>query len=136
VFVDFGSAAFFFVTLPASISSFNFFNRLNSPIHCSSVKLLTFAHLLFDPALGGHLKTGHWWTLQNRPTEENQNKSIYTLPEVVYANTFLKRSRWAYTNLTWAEDTATQGCDRSADSAAGMMGRCKPPFWQHSGAKR
>ena len=29
--------------------------------------------------LGGHLKTGHTWTLQNRPTERNQNKSIYTL---------------------------------------------------------
>jgi integrase/recombinase XerD len=28
--------------------------------------------------LGGHLKTGHRWTLQNRPMERNQNKSIYT----------------------------------------------------------
>jgi hypothetical protein len=28
--------------------------------------------------LGGRLKTGHRWTLQNRPTELNQNKSIYT----------------------------------------------------------
>jgi len=36
---------------------------------------------LFD--LGGHLKTGHTWTLQNRPTERNQNKSIYTLGDVV-----------------------------------------------------
>ena len=25
-----------------------------------------------------------------------------------------------YTDLTWAEDMATQGCDQSADSAAGM----------------
>jgi VIT1/CCC1 family predicted Fe2+/Mn2+ transporter len=33
--------------------------------------------------LGGHLKTGHTWTLQNRPTERNQNKSIYTLGDVV-----------------------------------------------------
>jgi hypothetical protein len=32
--------------------------------------------------LGGHLKTGHTWTLQNRPTEPNQNKSIYTPPDV------------------------------------------------------
>ena len=31
--------------------------------------------------LGGHLKTGHRWSLQNRPTERTQNKSIYTLPE-------------------------------------------------------
>ena len=39
-------------------------------------------------ALGGRLKTGHRWTLQNRPTEQNQNKSIYTLVEVVGANIF------------------------------------------------
>jgi len=40
--------------------------------------------------LGGHLKTGHTWTLQNRPTEQNQNKSIYTLLEAAQANAFLK----------------------------------------------
>jgi hypothetical protein len=38
--------------------------------------------------LGGHLKTGHSWTLQNRPTERNQNKSIYTPWEGVQANSF------------------------------------------------
>jgi hypothetical protein len=71
--------------------------------------------------LGGHLKTGHRWTLQNRPTEQSQNKSIYTLPEAAQANIFLKSDRdGVYTDFTWAEDTATQGCDRSADSAAGM----------------
>ena len=41
-----------------------------------------------------------------------------------------------YTGLTWAEDMATQGCDRSADSAAGMAGRREPPynnpFWRES----
>jgi hypothetical protein len=44
--------------------------------------------------------------------------------------------RWAtilrlvpfYTDLTWAEDRATQGCDLSADSAAGMAGRRQPPL--------
>ena len=41
----------------------------------------------------------------------------------------------AYTGFTWAEGTATQGCDRSADSAAGIMGWRKPPYEQHSGAK-
>ncbi len=40
--------------------------------------------------LGGHLKTGHTWTLQNRPTERNQNKSIYTARGGVRANTFLR----------------------------------------------
>jgi len=43
-----------------------------------------------------------------------------------------------YTDLTWAEDMATQGCDQSADPAAGMAGRRKPPqrkwlFWRQSG---
>ena len=33
---------FFPGALLESISRFNFFNRSNSPIHCSSVKLLTF----------------------------------------------------------------------------------------------
>jgi hypothetical protein len=29
--------------------------------------------------LGGHLKTGHTWTLQNRPTDAGQDTSIYNL---------------------------------------------------------
>jgi hypothetical protein len=40
----------------------------------------TFAGLL---ALGGHLKTGHTCSLQNRPTELAQNKSIYTVREAI-----------------------------------------------------
>ena len=38
--------------------------------------------------LGGHLKTGHTWSLQNRPTERTQNKSIYTLAVSISANLF------------------------------------------------
>src|SRR5580704_14331754 len=64
--------------------------------------------------LGGHLKTGHTWPLQNRPTELDQDKSIYNLPMAVSANIFsqsgLKR---AYTGQTWAEDMATRGRDQS-----------------------
>jgi hypothetical protein len=26
--------------------------------------------------LGGHLKTGHTWSLQNRPTDRTQNKFV------------------------------------------------------------
>ena len=44
--------------------------------------------------------------------------------------------RATYTEFTWAEGTATQGCDRSADLAAGMMGRRKAAlpatFWRKS----
>ncbi len=29
--------------------------------------------------LGGHLKTGHTWPLQNRPTDQTQDKICYTL---------------------------------------------------------
>ena len=42
-----------------------------------------------------------------------------------------------YTVGTWAEDTATQGCDRSADPAAGRRGGgsrpLNDPFWRESG---
>jgi hypothetical protein len=40
--------------------------------------------------LGGHLKTGHTWTLQKRPTERNQNKIIYTLRES-FGQTFFRQ---------------------------------------------
>jgi hypothetical protein len=35
--------------------------------------------------LGGHLKTGHRRTPENRPTERNRNNSSYILPGVVAA---------------------------------------------------
>jgi hypothetical protein len=38
--------------------------------------------------LGGHLKTGHTWPLQNRPTELNQDKSIYNPRTAFSANIF------------------------------------------------
>lgn len=36
-------------------------------------------HTSKEFVLGGHLKTGHQWTRQNRPTEASQDKSIYTV---------------------------------------------------------
>jgi hypothetical protein len=39
-------------------------------------------------SLGGHLKTGHTRTLQNRPTEPNQNKGIYTAQKAFWENIF------------------------------------------------
>jgi hypothetical protein len=38
--------------------------------------------------LGGHLKTGHTWPLQNRPTELDQDKNIYNPLTAVSANIF------------------------------------------------
>ena len=42
----------------------------------------------YPECLGGHLKTGHTWTLQKRPMERNQNKSICTLRDAVRARLF------------------------------------------------
>src|SRR2546430_1710076 len=39
-----------------------------------------------ERGLGGHLKTGHMWSPQNRPTERTQNKSSYTLSAAIPAN--------------------------------------------------
>jgi len=42
----------------------------------------------------------------------------------------------AYTGSTWAEDTAPQGCDRSAVPGAGMAWAAQAaPLRSHSGAK-
>ena len=84
------------------------------------------------------------WTSENRPYVDTSKPANGAEPEQEYLypaggcsckHFFDKRQRWTYTDLTWAEDMATQGCDLSADSTAGMRGRRKPPFWQHSGAK-
>ena len=44
------------------------------------------------------------------------------------ANIFVRKRRWLYTEHTGAEDTATQGCARSADTGAGMAGRLRSPL--------
>src|SRR5712691_139694 len=78
--------------------------------------------------LGGHLKTGQSGTLQNRPVERVQDSHSFTLPATLLARVFLLSSHLpVYTDLTWAADRATQGCDPSADPAAGMAGRRQPP---------
>ena len=38
--------------------------------------------------LGGHLKTGHTWPLQNRPTKLDQDKNIYNPLRAVSTNIF------------------------------------------------
>src|SRR5277367_2979659 len=57
--------------------------RLVSVICCSRVSID-----ILSKTLGGHLKTGHTWPLQNRPTELDQDKSIYNPPMAVSANIF------------------------------------------------
>ena len=72
------------------------------------------------PANEGHLK--------KRPTELRQDKGCYTSPAAVLAN--LSRSfDWLRPILgsTWAEDTAPQGCDRSAVQGPEWRGRREPP---------
>ena len=97
-----------------------------------------------DVSLERHVAVDPRWTSENRPYVDTSKPANGAEPEQEYLypaggcsckHFFDKRQRWTYTDLTWAEDMATQGCDLSADSTAGMRGRRKPPFWQHSGAK-
>jgi len=73
-----------------------------------------------------------------RPEEEKQARVTSTA--TVSTRVFLQfplgmQPHVIYTGFTWAEDRATQGCDPSADPAAGMAGRRqspqrKQPFWR------
>jgi hypothetical protein len=54
-------------------------------------------------------------------------QGICTVPRPVLTNIFRERQNWAHTDGTWAEGMATQGCDRSANSAAEMKGGAHPP---------
>jgi hypothetical protein len=74
--------------------------------------------------LGNHLKSGHTLSLQNRPTEVIQNKSSYSSLRSVL-QTFCKGA--GYTEHTCAEDTATQGCARSATRAPEWPGGLSRP---------
>jgi hypothetical protein len=50
------------------------------------------------------------------------------LPESSFSLSLLAKGSSAYIDLTWEEDTAKQGSDRSADPGVGMAGRhCQPP---------
>ena len=72
----------------------------------------------FPRILGGHLKTGHTWTLQNRPTKwRKSGQDLLYLVMLNSANIFCSGiDIWAYTIWAGAEGRATQGCDLSADS--------------------
>jgi hypothetical protein len=89
--------------------------------------------------LGGHLKTGHTWTLQNRPTERNQNKSIYTLREVVRATFFftISPSRFILTSpgrRTRQRRDATGAPTQLPEwlGAALAAPEAEMPFWRES----
>src|ERR1035437_6835061 len=89
--------------------------------------------MIFRSDLGGHLKTGHTWPLQNRPTKLSQDKSIYNPPMAISANIFCNPARTAYTGETWTEDTARQGCDQSADPGPEWRAVQAAPPGSHSG---
>ena len=87
------------------------------------------------PASRGHLKTGQLSASRTTcfyPTCDRSGKFFFRGANPLYKGSSV------YTDLTWAEGTATQGCDRSTDPAAGMAGRRQPPqknepFWRESG---
>jgi hypothetical protein len=68
------------------------------------------------------------WTSENRPYVDTSKPANGAEPEQEYlypekarlGKHFPGSARWVYTDFTWAEDRATQGCDPSADLAAGM----------------
>src|ERR1039457_6798464 len=77
-----------------------------------------------DPTLGGHLKTG----------QLSASRTTLVLPqrlpfrqECFLQAPFGMQPDVIYSGFTWAEDRATQGCDPSADPAAGMAGGAAPP---------
>ena len=90
-------------------------------------------------SLGGHLKTGHTWTLQNRPTERSQDKSIYTVPEPVPANSFSQPAR---PGLYWRHldgGYGNAGMRPERRSRAGMGAVLAAPsasFWRESDKSR
>ena len=75
------------------------------------------------PASRGHLKTG----------QLSASRTVIVLPHRGhFRQEFFKLNlpsapNSVYTDLTWAEDRAPQGCAPSADPAAGMAGRRQPP---------
>jgi len=92
--------------------------------------------------LGGHLKTGQSWTLQNRPVDRTQNNLVLHhgrwFRQVFLDLNLLAICGGGYTDFTWAEGTATQGCDRSADQRPEWRGGISRPkreetFWRQSG---
>src|SRR5580698_9317196 len=44
---------------------------------------------LLMKTLGGHLKTGHRWTLQNRPTKRRTRTTLFITWEGAFGQTFL-----------------------------------------------
>jgi hypothetical protein len=57
--------------------------RRTTTVHEGTLRLRLSVH-----SLGGHLKTGHAWPAENRPTELDQDKSIYNPRAVVSASIF------------------------------------------------
>src|SRR5580704_7140507 len=64
--------------------------------------------------LGGHLKTGHRGSLQNRPTDRSQNLRLLYRVGGRHGQEFSNLSKPSprhagYTGFTWAEDSGNAG---------------------------
>ena len=88
-------------------------------------------------------KTGQSRTLQNPPVDRTQNNLVLHYGRCADSGlhlNLLDMCHAVYTDFpSWAEGTATQGCDRSTDSAAGKEERRNPllrrviqSFWRES----
>ena len=81
------------------------------------------------------------WTSENRPYVDTSKPANGAEPEQEYlypekarlGKHFPGSARWVYTDFTWAEDRATQGCDPSAAPAGKRtFGRNVPLLERHA----
>src|ERR1700733_15200042 len=110
-------------------------------VDASPLQFLTTFYTEMPPdaslSLGGHLKTGHTWPLQNRPTELNQNKSIYNPAMAVSASIFRKPARRGFIlakpgRRIWQRGDATRAPIQVRNGGAAQAA----PLGSHSGGKR
>ena len=90
-------------------------------------------------SLGGHPKTGHRRSLQNRPWGRGQDLTLLYRADGRRGKNFLIwRGAPVILFSPGRRIVATQGCDPSADPGAGMTGAASSrpsiePFWRESG---
>ena len=78
--------------------------------------------------LGGLLKSGAMRDASKPADGSEAGQASLYRAEASFGDLF-SHSWWkpTYTGITWPEDTAPQGCDRSADRGASMCGAATPP---------
>ena len=85
--------------------------------------IIYFAFLIFRQSLyslivrvlSGHLKTGQWWSCQNRPTDEARDSVVLPLCLLIRQVHFGSPTPWAaFQNVTVMEEAVEHGGDGGA----------------------